>query len=70
MTITTTWITPPSGADAKNQTGDHPLGVGSHLRYWGMNPDIIEEADWQQKITVSGNLDVYVLPARHFPGAV
>ena len=45
-----------------------PLGVGSHLRYWGMNPDIIQEADWQQKITFSNDLEVHVLPARHFSG--
>ena len=23
-----------------------PLGVGSHLRYWGMKPEIIDERDW------------------------
>ena len=25
-----------------------PLGVGSHLRYWGMESAIISEADWNQ----------------------
>ena len=45
-----------------------PLGVGSHLRYWGMDPAIIHEADWQQKILVSEKLAVHVLPARHFSG--
>lgn len=45
-----------------------PLGVGSHLRYWGMNPDIITEADWQQQVKVSDALTVHVLPARHFSG--
>lgn len=45
-----------------------PLGVGSHLRYWGMNPDIITEADWQQQVRFSNALAVHVLPARHFSG--
>ncbi|STT84957.1 outer membrane protein romA [Klebsiella pneumoniae] len=26
-----------------------PLGVGSHLRYWGMDGALITEADWQQR---------------------
>lgn len=45
-----------------------PLGVGSHLRYWGVNPAIIQEADWQQSIPFSNDLSVHVLPARHFSG--
>ncbi|SEL26183.1 L-ascorbate metabolism protein UlaG, beta-lactamase superfamily [Kosakonia sacchari] len=45
-----------------------PLGVGSHLRYWGMNPQIIREADWQQKVAIDEELTVHVLPARHFSG--
>ncbi len=27
-----------------------PLGVGSHLRYWGMDGALITEADWQQAV--------------------
>lgn len=45
-----------------------PLGVGSHLRYWGMNSDIIEERDWNQSVRVDDALMVHVLPARHFSG--
>ena len=45
-----------------------PLGVGSHLRYWGMANAIITEADWQQSVTISEALSVHVLPARHFSG--
>ena len=45
-----------------------PLGVGSHLRYWGMKDEIITEADWQHSVTISDALSVYVLPARHFSG--
>ena len=45
-----------------------PLGVGSHLRYWGMEPSIIEERDWEQSVRISDDLTVHVLPARHFSG--
>ncbi|MCT9842701.1 RomA family MBL fold metallo-hydrolase [Enterobacter sp. FS01] len=45
-----------------------PLGVGSHLRYWGMAPSIIEERDWDQSVRISDDLTVHVLPARHFSG--
>lgn len=45
-----------------------PLGVGSHLRYWGMDGGIITEADWQQQVNISDELSVHVLPARHFSG--
>lgn len=45
-----------------------PLGVGSHLRYWGMRDELITEADWQQSVAISDALSVHVLPARHFSG--
>lgn len=45
-----------------------PLGVGSHLRYWGMKDEVISEADWQESVTISDALSVHVLPARHFSG--
>ena len=45
-----------------------PLGVGSHLRYWGMRSEIIEERDWNQSVRVTDSLIVHVLPARHFSG--
>ncbi len=45
-----------------------PLGVGADLRYWGFNPAIITELDWDQKIEVLGNLSVTATTARHFSG--
>lgn len=45
-----------------------PLGVGSHLRYWGMRPEIIHEADWNQTVKINDALSIHVLPARHFSG--
>ena len=32
-----------------------PLGVGSHLRYWGMDAAIIDEVDWNQTIKIAMN---------------
>ena len=45
-----------------------PLGVGSHLRYWGMDAAIIDEVDWNQTIKISDELTAHALPARHFSG--
>jgi L-ascorbate metabolism protein UlaG (beta-lactamase superfamily) len=45
-----------------------PLGVGSHLRHWGMAPARIIESDWHQSWPLSDTLNVHVLPARHFSG--
>nr|WP_318382665.1 MBL fold metallo-hydrolase [uncultured Enterobacter sp.] len=45
-----------------------PLGVGSHLRYWGMSAERIQEADWNQSLRITDALSVHVLPARHFSG--
>ncbi|POT58740.1 RomA family MBL fold metallo-hydrolase [Citrobacter amalonaticus] len=45
-----------------------PLGVGSHLRYWGMSDKIIDERDWNQSVRIDDSLLVHVLPARHFSG--
>ena len=43
-----------------------PPGVGSHLRYWGMDAAIIDEVDWNQTIKSAMNSPVHALPARHF----
>ena len=44
-----------------------PLGVGSHLEYWGVDPAKITELDWQDATTVA-NLKFTCLPTRHFSG--
>lgn len=33
-----------------------------------MNPEIIDERDWNQSVHISDTLTVHVLPARHFSG--
>ena len=44
------------------------LGVGAHLEYWGFNPDIITEMDWDEKADVGDGFSIRSATARHFSG--
>ncbi len=44
-----------------------PLGIGAHLRIWGIPPERIVELDWDESATV-GDLTLVCTPARHFSG--
>jgi L-ascorbate metabolism protein UlaG (beta-lactamase superfamily) len=48
------------------------IGVGSHLRYWGIDPSIITELDWWDSFRITGDnseiLELVGAPARHFSG--
>jgi len=44
-----------------------PLGVGSHLQYWGVNAANITELDWWGT-TEAGDFSFTAAPARHFSG--
>ncbi|TPV93561.1 MAG: hypothetical protein B7733_19995 [Myxococcales bacterium FL481] len=44
-----------------------PLGVGSHLEYWGVAPDRIVELDWWGEYEVGG-VRLVATPSRHFSG--
>jgi L-ascorbate metabolism protein UlaG (beta-lactamase superfamily) len=44
-----------------------PLGVGSHLRSWGVDASKITELDWWQSTDFEG-LRFVATPARHFSG--
>ena len=44
-----------------------PLGVGSHLEYWGYNPESIVELDWEESFKTDG-IAFHCTPARHFSG--
>lgn len=46
-----------------------PLGVGAHLRAWGIPPTRIRELDWWESARV-GVLDVTATPARHASGRI
>lgn len=44
------------------------LGTAEHLEYWGYNPNIIIEKDWNEKIILDNDFTAYTVPARHFSG--
>lgn len=44
-----------------------PLGVGAHLKRWGVSGECIREFDWWDEISFSG-LTITCAPARHFSG--
>lgn len=43
------------------------LGVGSHLKHWGINADKITELDWWQSAQFK-DIEIVACPARHFSG--
>jgi L-ascorbate metabolism protein UlaG (beta-lactamase superfamily) len=45
-----------------------PLGVGEHLEYWGISPDLITELDWWETCQIAENVSVTATPSRHFSG--
>ncbi|MCI5059243.1 MAG: MBL fold metallo-hydrolase [Flavobacteriales bacterium] len=44
-----------------------PLGIGSHLRSWGISEAKIHEKDWWQRENV-GDLELIFAPSRHMSG--
>jgi len=44
------------------------LGVGSHLRYWGVDEKMIFEFDWWQTNSPFPDCELTAAPARHFSG--
>ena len=47
-----------------------PLGVGSHLEYWGISSSIIKEGDWFDTFSLSSSLKITLTPTRHFAGRI
>jgi L-ascorbate metabolism protein UlaG (beta-lactamase superfamily) len=45
-----------------------PLGIGPHLRRWGVPARQVEEYDWWQSTVLPGGLRLTATPARHFNG--
>lgn len=45
-----------------------PLGVGSHLEHWGVNPKNITELDWWEGSSTAEGIKITATPARHFSG--
>lgn len=44
-----------------------PLGVGSHLKSWGIDAENITELDWWQSTKVN-SVEITATPSRHFSG--
>lgn len=53
---------------SKTKTICTSLGVGSHLRYWGVDPAMITEFDWWDSKSIDGDIELISVPARHFSG--
>lgn len=45
-----------------------PLGVGSHLRYWGFEKEKIQELDWWNSYDSPHGFTITATPAQHFSG--
>ncbi|EGD54195.1 MBL fold metallo-hydrolase [Gordonia neofelifaecis] len=48
-----------------------PVGVGAHLRSWGVEADRIRHADWFEQVDLSvrgTEVSFHAVPARHFSG--
>ena len=46
-----------------------PLGVGSHLRYWGVEAERITELDWWEEAQI-GPITFAATPSQHFSGRI
>jgi L-ascorbate metabolism protein UlaG (beta-lactamase superfamily) len=44
-----------------------PLGVGEHLKDWGVLADKIQELDWWQQVQL-GDINITATPSQHFSG--
>ena len=44
------------------------LGTASHLEYWGFDPKMINELDWNDSAVPDSGFQVTATPARHFSG--
>lgn len=44
------------------------LGVGAHFERWGYDRSIVREADWNEVVALTPQVQVHVTPARHYSG--
>ncbi len=45
-----------------------PLGVGTYFEQWGFEKSMIHQGDWYDVIHGQNDLQIHILPARHFSG--
>ncbi|GAA4343923.1 MBL fold metallo-hydrolase [Variovorax defluvii] len=44
------------------------LGVGAHFEAWGYDMSAMREADWNEAVALTPQVQVHVTPARHYSG--
>lgn len=44
------------------------LGVGAHFERWGYDVSRVREADWNEVVALTPQVQVHVTPARHYSG--
>ena len=44
------------------------LGVGAHFEAWGYDMHTVREADWNEVVALTPQLQIHLTPARHFSG--
>ncbi|GAA0749302.1 MBL fold metallo-hydrolase [Ideonella azotifigens] len=44
------------------------LGVGAHFEAWGYDLATVREADWNEVIALTPQVQIHIAPARHFSG--
>lgn len=42
-----------------------PMGVGSHLRFWGFDPAVVTELQWHDSVQFTDSLRIISTPAHH-----
>lgn len=45
-----------------------PLGVGSHLRFWGIESSKITELNWWESVSLAPDIRLHATPAQHSSG--
>ncbi|WP_416465519.1 MBL fold metallo-hydrolase [Pseudomonas sp. LFS044] len=44
------------------------LGVGAHFEAWGYDQGNVREADWNEVVALTPQVQIHITPARHFSG--
>ncbi len=43
-----------------------PLGLGAYFEFWGFDPKDLWEGDWFDTLMLKNNIQLYIMPARHY----
>ena len=45
-----------------------PLGIGASFEHWGYPKEKVFEGDWNDNVAIGHDLNIHLLPARHYSG--